>query len=105
MDHVLGLKCTICGQEYAVDETEYVCPKHGDDGILDVVYDYQSVGRSINVERLAEDRTASIWRYLPLLPVDPSTVEIGMPVRAIYLDFPPTDGAPAWTLYAWEPDA
>ncbi|HUL98702.1 MAG TPA: Zn-ribbon domain-containing OB-fold protein, partial [Mycobacterium sp.] len=35
--------------------------------------------------------------------VDPTTVEIGMPVRAIYLDFPASDAAPAWTLYAWEP--
>lgn len=31
--------------------------------------------------------------------VDPSRVEIGMPVRVTYLDFP------EWTLYAWEPDA
>jgi uncharacterized OB-fold protein/acyl dehydratase len=37
--------------------------------------------------------------------VDPSTVEIGMPVRATYIDFPANDGEPAWTLYAWEPDA
>jgi uncharacterized OB-fold protein/acyl dehydratase len=37
--------------------------------------------------------------------VDPATVEIGMPVRAIYIDFPSNDVGPAWTLYAWEPDA
>jgi len=36
--------------------------------------------------------------------LDPDDVEIGMPVRAIYLDFPASDGGPAWTLYAWEPD-
>jgi uncharacterized OB-fold protein/acyl dehydratase len=36
--------------------------------------------------------------------VDPAKVEIGMPVRAIYLDFPETESGPAWTLYAWEPD-
>jgi uncharacterized protein len=36
---------------------------------------------------------------------DPSTVEIGMPVRATYIDFPEGDNGPAWTLYAWEPDA
>lgn len=35
---------------------------------------------------------------------DPSTVEIGMPVRATYIDFPEGDSGPAWTLYAWEPD-
>jgi uncharacterized OB-fold protein/acyl dehydratase len=37
--------------------------------------------------------------------VDPATVQIGMPVRATYLDFPETESGPAWTLYAWEPDA
>ena len=35
--------------------------------------------------------------------VDPATVEIGMPVRATYIDFPDSDAGPAWTLYAWEP--
>ena len=35
----------------------------------------------------------------------PSAVEIGMPVRATYIDFPEGDSGPAWTLYAWEPDA
>ncbi|MCW2651922.1 MAG: 3-oxo-4,17-pregnadiene-20-carboxyl-CoA hydratase alpha subunit [Mycobacterium sp.] len=34
---------------------------------------------------------------------DPAAVEIGMPVQAVYLDFPATDAGPAWTLYAWEP--
>ena len=33
---------------------------------------------------------------------DPSTVEIGMPVRATYIDFPVNDVGPAWTNYAWE---
>jgi uncharacterized OB-fold protein/acyl dehydratase len=37
--------------------------------------------------------------------VDPATVEIGMPVRAMYIDFPANDVGPAWTNYAWEPDA
>jgi uncharacterized protein len=37
--------------------------------------------------------------------VDPATVQIGMPVRATYIDFPEGDSGPAWTLYAWEPDA
>lgn len=36
--------------------------------------------------------------------VDPGRVEIGMPVRAIYIDFPANDIGPAWTLYAWEPN-
>jgi 3-oxo-4,17-pregnadiene-20-carboxyl-CoA hydratase alpha subunit len=32
-------------------------------------------------------------------------VQIGLRVRATYLDFPESDSGPAWTLYAWEPDA
>jgi uncharacterized OB-fold protein/acyl dehydratase len=36
---------------------------------------------------------------------DPASVQIGMAVRATYLDFPESDAGPAWTLYAWEPDA
>ena len=35
--------------------------------------------------------------------VDPAKVEIGMPVRATYIDFPEGAGGPAWTIYAWEP--
>ncbi len=37
--------------------------------------------------------------------VDPDQVKIGMPVSAMYLDFPDSDISPAWTLYAWEPQA
>jgi len=74
MNHILGLKCTICGAEYGVDEVEYVCPKHGDDGILDVVYDYDLIAQRISPGKLANNPTRSIWRYLPLLPVNPETV-------------------------------
>jgi uncharacterized OB-fold protein/acyl dehydratase len=35
--------------------------------------------------------------------VDPTTVKIGMPVRATYIDFPAGEAGPEWTLYAWEP--
>jgi uncharacterized OB-fold protein/acyl dehydratase len=37
--------------------------------------------------------------------VDPSTVEVGMPVRATYIDVPESATGPAWTLHAWEPTA
>lgn len=73
MDHILGLKCTLCGAEYRVDQVEYVCPHHGDDGILDVVYDYDLITQRITPTQLADDPTRSIWRYLPLLPVHAET--------------------------------
>ena len=76
MDHVLGLKCTICGAEYAIDEVTYVCPKHGDDGILDVVYDYDHIRRHFTPDQLAASDDRSIWRYLPLLPVEPEAARL-----------------------------
>jgi threonine synthase len=73
MDHVVGLKCTICGAEYGVGQVDYVCPKHGDDGILDVIYDYRLIAQRVSPGQLASDPTRSIWRYLPLLPVEPTS--------------------------------
>jgi threonine synthase len=70
MEHLLGLRCTICGAEYGVDEVSYVCPRHGNDGILDVVYDYRHIARRVHADRFADDADRSMWRYLPLLPVD-----------------------------------
>jgi threonine synthase len=70
MEYVLGLKCIICGAEYGIDEVDYVCPKHGNDGILDVVYDYGRIGGDFTPDQLS-GQSANIWRYLPLLPVDP----------------------------------
>ena len=35
--------------------------------------------------------------------VDPDAVQVGMAVRATFLDFPAGDAGPAWSLYAWEP--
>nr|MBC7244264.1 threonine synthase [Chloroflexota bacterium] len=69
MKHVLGLKCVLCGAEYAVHEVEYVCPKHGNEGILDVVYDYRLIGQRMSKAHLADNRDYSIWRYADLLPI------------------------------------
>ena len=61
-------------------------------------------------DRLADDhararRLAEGLATLPGVTIDPATVEIGMPVRVTYIDFPEGDSGPAWTLYAWEPQA
>jgi threonine synthase len=68
MKYVLGLRCVLCGEEYEVNRVAYVCPKHGDDGILDVVYDYAAIGRAFSRNDLA-DKPPNIWRYRTLLPI------------------------------------
>jgi threonine synthase len=75
MDHVLGLRCTICGAEYGSGEIEYVCPKHGDDGIVDVVYDYELIAQRFAADESRLRMARSIWRYLPLLPIESGPAE------------------------------
>jgi threonine synthase len=73
MDHVKSLKCLICGKEYAPDEIDYVCPDHGDEGIVDVQYDYNLIAGRLSPQSLAENRDTTIWRYKPLLPIEPDS--------------------------------
>ena len=71
MENILCLKCLICGKQYRPDEVDYICPEHGDDGILDVQYDYDFIGRQISKGSLLSSKDFSIWRYKALLPVNP----------------------------------
>jgi threonine synthase len=50
---------------------DYVCPKHGDSGNLDVVLDYTAIryNPAASPAAISASRDFSIWRYLPLLPV------------------------------------
>jgi threonine synthase len=60
------LRCILCGATYQPDEVDYVCPRHGDDGILDVVYDYERLAAETDPRSLPGD---AMWRYRGLLPV------------------------------------
>ncbi|MFW5941219.1 MAG: threonine synthase [Chloroflexota bacterium] len=71
IDHIQHLKCLICGKQYAPQEIEYVCPDHGNEGIVDVCYDYDLIGSRISREALQENEDHTIWRYRPLLPIAP----------------------------------
>lgn len=68
MSYIQKLVCITCGQEYT--NIDYYCPTCGyQDGILDVKYDYDAVRRVMTMEYL-QGLPRSMWRYLPLLPVD-----------------------------------
>ncbi|MBM2847580.1 MAG: thrC [Anaerolineales bacterium] len=84
MSRFLGYRCSLCGAEYAPDQVEYVCPKHGDSGNLDVVLDYTMIRYSAAASpaAMAASQDFSIWRYLPLLPVADPGCE-GTPLRAV----------------------
>ena len=74
MTGVIGLTCVICDTTYPADYAGYVCPDHGNEGILDVRYDYERIGSSFTREMLAADRDRTMWRYRPLMPVSPNAV-------------------------------
>ena len=83
MNHLIGYKCSICGQEYGPTEVEYVCPRHGDDGVLDAIYDYAAINAQLSPARLAQHQSAealNLFRYRPLLPVDSSVPDLPLQV-------------------------
>ena len=65
--HVTGLRCEICEQSYEHSNL-YTCPSCGDEGILNVEYDYDRVASAFS-NRPLTTREQNIWRYNELLPV------------------------------------
>jgi threonine synthase len=79
MEKFLGYKCSLCEQEYDIDEVQYTCPRDG--GNLDVILDYTRIRKNFQIEDLLASSEPSLWRYLPLLPVsDPGGA--GTPIHA-----------------------
>ena len=69
MPRIAGYRCTICGREFPFGPAPKTCPDCGEKGILDILYDYDEVGRALTRESLAACRDNSMWRYRALLPV------------------------------------
>jgi len=74
-----GFRCVICARELPRDFSAYVCPDCGVDGILDVVYDEDrlraavfAADKTLGTTPFADDPAGGLWRFAPLLPVQPS---------------------------------
>ncbi len=67
LDHVTGLECLVCGAVYKPADIEYVCPRHGPVGTLDVRYDYDLVAARF----ASAPAVPSMWRYRAFVPVHP----------------------------------
>jgi len=68
--NISHFQCSLCDATYAPDQVQYVCPKHGDSGLLDVVYDYDRINSRISLEDISHSQDVSIWRYWELLPIE-----------------------------------
>src|SRR6056297_3872551 len=73
MRYVKNLKCTNCGETYDAEPDKYLCDKCGEKGILDVQYKYEDIRNDWSKYKLAQNPESSIWRYLPLLPMETAT--------------------------------
>ena len=67
MNNFKGYHCSICGEEYLPDEVTYTCPK--DHGNLDIVLDNHRILETVTPDNIFSSNEHSLWRYLPLLPV------------------------------------
>jgi len=67
MNKFVGYRCSLCGEEYSPADVTYTCPKDG--GNLDVVLDYDSIKSKYTPDDILSRNDPSLWRYLPLLPV------------------------------------
>jgi len=68
------LQCSVCKAVYAPGQIQYVCPKHGDSGLLDVIYDYERIKSRTSASEISNSKNFSIWRYFELLPTEDSSV-------------------------------
>jgi threonine synthase len=68
MAQYIGYKCSICGAEYLPASIVYTCSKCG--GNLDVILDLKKIQAKYQVEDITSRTDYSLWRYLPLLPVE-----------------------------------
>lgn len=69
--YVKHLRCIQCGSEYPATPEQTICLQCGPDGILDVIYDYAEIQKIMTKVSLANDDNSTIWRYMPILPIDP----------------------------------
>lgn len=71
MGQITGLHCVTCGSVYEPNQVEYTCPSCGPRlGTLEVRYDYEHLARTLTPTTFSQSGRESMWRYMPLLPIE-----------------------------------
>ncbi|MGD2026530.1 MAG: threonine synthase [Anaerolineales bacterium] len=80
MDKFIAYQCSVCGENFLPGEVTYTCPNDG--GVLDVVLNYAGIKQAVQPAAVQASSEFSMWRYLPLLPVD-DPWHHGTPLRSV----------------------
>ncbi len=89
MKPAFTFRCSFCGREFEPHQVTYTCPHDGHN--LDVLLDYAALRRQLRPAHFWQTGEPSLWRYLPLLPVDDPGGH-GTPLRRV--GFTPLEEAP-----------
>lgn len=68
MGFFLEYSCSICGERYARTQEIYTCPQDG--GNLNILLDDEGLRQTTSPGLIETNVETSMWRYLPLLPVE-----------------------------------
>jgi len=69
MNNVLGTRCLVCGDQRSFGLDATICPRC--QGNLELVYDLERASEQLTRERTEGHGPWDLWRYAPILPVDP----------------------------------
>jgi len=69
MSFIRHYECTLCGRILPPAGAPKTCPACGETGILDVVYDYEAMRKTVGRTSLACDPDRTMWRYLPMMSI------------------------------------
>ena len=75
MKYIKGYRCTICHKFFKPDEVDLTCPDCGEKGILDIEYDYDALKKILTKEYFANNRNYSMWRYAPIMGIEPDHID------------------------------
>ncbi|MFW5889245.1 MAG: threonine synthase [Bacillota bacterium] len=75
MSYKKSYRCTKCNEKFSVDNELLVCPNCLEKGILDIEYDYDKIKKVMDKAYFRNNQDYSIWRYLPLLPVEETYIK------------------------------
>ncbi|MCB8942665.1 MAG: threonine synthase [Ardenticatenaceae bacterium] len=105
MNHVTGLRCVICGQRYQPTEVSYVCPQHGNEGILDVEYDYDLIRQQLESTPPTDSlHQRGMFAYRPFLPLQPHTPQLPLFIGATPVYDAPRLAAACHIAQVWVKD-